>query len=261
MQTFRFTLISLVYALALFLGMLLFLELGRRFGVRQVEKRGPAARAGVGVVDGAVYALLALLLGFTFSGATTRYDQRRQLIVQEVSAISTAWARLDVLPEDRRETIRAGLRRYVDAVLGSYTKPAGSPEAAREGAAAVRAQADVWASAVAACLAPGGEPARMLVLPALNEMFDVVERERLARRIHPPIVIYVMLGVAALAAALFAGYSMASGTTRNWMFIIGIAATISITAYVIFELEHPRLGWVRVDAMDEALVELRETMD
>src|SRR5207237_339934 len=107
---------------------------------------------------------------------------------------------------------------------------------------------------------PAGDPARMLLLPALNDLFGAVERERAARRIHPPVLIFAMLGVAALASALFAGYGLASGATRPLLYMIGIAAAISIATYVILELEYPRLGLVRVNAMDRALTELRATM-
>lgn len=54
-----FVLVSAAIAIALFLGMLVFLEIGRRLAVRRVVKRGASASAGVGVVDGAVYGLLA----------------------------------------------------------------------------------------------------------------------------------------------------------------------------------------------------------
>lgn len=123
-----------------------------------------------------------------------------------------------------------------------------------------RAVEDVWTHAVAACLIPNGEPVRILVLPALNDMFGVVETERLARRIHPPNLIFVMLGLTAFAAALFAGYGIASKSTRNWLYMIGVAATISVAVYVIIELEYPRLGLVRIDDMDRALAELRAAM-
>lgn len=261
MQNVFVALITLGVAVGLFLAMLVFLELGRRLGVRQARLLGPAARTGVGVVDSAVYAVLALLLGFTFNGATARFDYRRDLIAQEVSTISTAWSRIDALPPEPQPGIRLGLQRYVDALLASYALPAGSPEGERERATAMRWQDKIWSRALAACLAENGEKARMLLLPALNEMFDVVERERLARRMHPPLVIYAMLVLAALAASLFAGYSMANGKTRNWLYIIGVAATISVVTYVIIELEHPRLGVVRVDAFDQALKELRATMN
>jgi hypothetical protein len=101
----------------------------------------------------------------------------------------------------------------------------------------------------------------MLLLPSLNELFGAVEKERMARRMHPPPVIFAMLGIAALAAALFAGYGLASSTTRSWIYMVGIAATVAIAVYVILELEYPRLGLARVTDMDQTLVELRATME
>jgi hypothetical protein len=259
----RFTFFAMILALCLFLGMLLFLELGRRFGVRQAAKRGSAARVGVGVVDSAVYAVLSLLLGFTFAGATGRFDHRRELVAREVGTMGIAWSRIDALPAQSETAIRDRFRRYVDVLIASYSdlKPIGSAADLHQRAAISAAQNDLWTRAMTACLAPGGEPARMLLLPALNEMFEAVNRERLARRMHPPGVIWIMLGVAALAASLFAGYSMATGATRNWLYTIGIAATISVVTFVIIDLEYPRLGLVRVDAMDRALVEVRAAMD
>jgi hypothetical protein len=257
----RFALIELSVAAGLFFGMLLFLELGRRLGVRQVERRGTGARAGVGVVDSAVYSLLGLLIGFSFSGAAGRFDWRRGLIVQEVNAIGTAWLRIDALPAEPQLVIRDSFRRYLDALLAQYAEAPGSPEELRARAAVVRAENDVWARSLSASIDASGEKARMLLVPAVNEMFDAVQKEHLARQMHPPMVVYVMLGLTALAAAVFAGYGIASGTTRNWMHMIGLAATISIVSFVILELESPRLGWIRVDAADRALVELRETMN
>jgi hypothetical protein len=63
-----------------------------------------------------------------------------------------------------------------------------------------------------------------------------------------------------MAAALFAGYGVAAKSTHNWLFSIGVAATVSLATYVIVELEYPRLGLIRVSDMDRALVELRATM-
>jgi hypothetical protein len=83
----------------------------------------------------------------------------------------------------------------------------------------------------------------------------------MARRMHPPTLIWAMLGITALATGLFAGYGMAAGPMRNWIYIIGIAASVSIATYVIIELEYPRLGLFRVTAIDRALVELRATME
>jgi hypothetical protein len=72
------------------------IELGRRIRVRRREEK---FSSGLGVIDGAVFGLMALLFSFSFSGAVSRFDARRELIVQETNAISTAWLRVDLLPE------------------------------------------------------------------------------------------------------------------------------------------------------------------
>jgi hypothetical protein len=218
---------------------------------------GDAARTGVGVVDSAVYAVLALLLGFMFNGAMSRFDTRRQLIVQEASAMSTAWQRIDALPSPAQPVIRAAFTRYVDAIIGIHVTEPGSARFQTHWADMAPAQNDLWTRSVTASLADaGGEKARMLLLPSLNEAFDAVDAELQATRNHPPQIIYAMLLVAAFAAAMFAGYSMANRGARNWLFTIGIAATIAIVMYVVIQLEFPRLGVVNVAVIDRPLLEL-----
>lgn len=252
----RFALISAAAAIALFLAMMFCLQLGRDIGLMQTERVVSDSRTGVAMIDGVVSAILALLLGFVFSGAMARFDQRRQLIVQQVNAIRSAWHRVDSLPVDKQSDIRDEFRRFMVALAASYEHPAGADPAA----AIVRAREEVWSRSIAACLAPDGERARMLVLPSLDAMFAAVEHERLARRMHPPAVIYVMLVLASLISALLAGYTGASVATHNWLLHVAAAAIVSLVIYVIVQIEYPRLGLVRVDTFDRALIELRATM-
>ena len=258
----RLTLVALAFAGGLFAGLLLFQELGRRIGVRELE-RNPAGRGGAGVVEGAVFGLLALLIGFTFSSAATRFDGRRQLIVQEVNAIGTAWLRIDLLPEASQPAIRDGFRRYLDARLAAYGKFPDMSAANVEFANATRAQQDIWARVVAASaasVAPDGDRVRVLIIPALNDMFDIAQARLLAMQMHPHPVIWVMLATMALAGALLAGYGMANGQARNWVYMIGFAGTIAVASYVIMDLEFPRLGLIRVNSFDQALVDVRASM-
>ena len=240
--------------------MLLFLEIGRRLGVRHIA-RGTEARAGIGVVEGAVYGLLALLVGFMFSGAADRFERRRQIIADQEHAASTAWLRVSLLPANQQPAVRAGFRRYIDELIAFYGAPSNGNVLLTTPPTLQHAESDLWSTAVAACTTSTGEHARVLLLPALNEMFDEVDMERMARRIHPPIIIFLMLGVAAMATALFAGYAMAGGPKRNWVYTLGIAATVSAAAYVIIELEYPRVGLIRVDSMDQVLREFRASLD
>ncbi|HEY5866855.1 MAG TPA: DUF4239 domain-containing protein, partial [Candidatus Tectomicrobia bacterium] len=105
------------FALSLSLGMLLCLAIGRWIGVRRMRQVTADARQGIGAIEGAVFGLMGLLIAFTFSGATSRFDTRRQLIVEEANAIGTAYLRLDLLPAAAQPALRELFRRYVDARL------------------------------------------------------------------------------------------------------------------------------------------------
>jgi hypothetical protein len=254
-------LVAALLAIGLFVGILILLEVGRRIGGRRLARDPEGARAGTGAVEGAIFALVGLLIAFTFSGAASRFDTRRDLIVQETNAIGTAWLRLDLLPASVQPAIRDNFRQYVDARLEVYRKLPDVEASQAELAKATALQGQIWIQAVAAGRMDGAPPpATMLLLPALNEMIDITTTRTMATQMHPPIVIYGMLVGLALASAMLAGYGMAGGQTRNWLHILGFATVMAVAVYVIIDLEFPRLGLIRVDAFDQALVELRASM-
>src|SRR6185503_8225075 len=97
---------GLMFAGALFLAMPLLLETGRRLGIRRLAQEPQGAGQSFGVVEGAVFSLLGLLIAFTFSGAAARSDTRRELIIQEANNIGTAYLRLDLLPAAAQPALR-----------------------------------------------------------------------------------------------------------------------------------------------------------
>jgi len=162
------TLISALSALGLFAGMVLLLEIGRRLGRRRQAKEEAGARAGLGQVEGTVFALMGLLVAFTFSGAATRFDTRRQLIVQEANAIGTAWLRLDLLSASAQPELRELFRRYLDSRLTTYQKLPDLEAANAEATKANALQGEIGTRATAACRGVPS-PLRAQVIPALNE--------------------------------------------------------------------------------------------
>jgi hypothetical protein len=253
--------LAIAFAAGLFLGMLLLLEVGRRLGLRRLAKDTEGARAGMGAVEGAVFALLGLLIAFTFSGAAARFDTRRQLIVAEANNIGTAWLRLDLLPPSAQPALRELFRQYVDSRLTTYRILPDLAAAKRELDHSTQIQGEIWKQAVAACHTPEGQRSAMLVLVSLNQMFDIVTDRTVALITHPPAIIFVMLAVLALASSLLAGFGMAGGRRRSWIHIVCFAAIMAICAYVILDLEFPRAGLIRVDAVDRLLVDLRRSMN
>ena len=74
-------------------------------------------------------------------------------------------------------------------------------------------------------------------------------------------VLLVFVTATVLTSSLLAGYAMAGGKSRSWIHIIGFALIMATTVYVILDLEFPRVGFIRVNAADRVLIELRESMN
>ena len=257
----NFLTVVLLLCGVLFLGMLLAMEVGRRMGARRLVTDPGGARAGTGAVEGAVFALLGLLLAFTFSGAASRFDDRRHLVTEEANAIGTAWLRIDVLPAHAQPPLRHLFREYVDSRLATYRNVADVDATRAELVRDQELQREIWTQAVNAARDSGSQPAHMLLLPALNDMIDITTTRAMATQIHPPPIIFIMLSVLALAGATLVGYGMAEARTRNWLHSVGFAAVMAVAIYVILDIEYPRLGLIRVDAVDQVLMELRRSMD
>ena len=246
-------------AIGTFAGILVCLALGRWIGKRVLARNGVRAPS-VGSLEGAVFALLGLMIAFTFSGALSRYDSRRIQVVDEANAIGTAWLRLDMLPAATQPPLRDAMRSYVDARIATYGKLPDVAAAQKEVARSQQLQNAIWKQTLAATRTSDNRgPTEMLLVSALNQMFDISSARIAATQIHPPTIIYLMLIGLALASALLAGYQSASEVDPIHRF--GFATIIALTIYVIFEIEYPRLGLVQIDAIDQLLVAVRAGMN
>src|SRR6267142_2625914 len=164
---------AIPFAAAMFVGMLICLEVGRRIGRRHLA-RDPQLMSTHSAMDSAVFALYGLLLAFTFSGAPARLDARRQLIAQEANIIGTAYLRVDLLPADLQPAMRQQFRDYLDSRLETYRKFK-DIEADKAGLAkSAQLQQEIWSQAVAATRSGASHAeAGKLLLPALNEMINI----------------------------------------------------------------------------------------
>lgn len=255
------SLLAAAFALFLLLGVLALMETGRRFGKRRLAKEAEGARAGLGVVDGAVFSLLGLLLAFSFSGAATRFEGRRALILAEANAVGTAWLRLSLLPEDVQPALRGLLREYMDRRLAMYRLANDRKAAMEQMDRALVLQGKIWSAAVESFRTEAGQRAMVPVVSSLNEMFDIATTRIVAFQEHPPSIIFLMIGILSLISALLAGYGMAGSKQRSWLHMLGFSVVLSLTVYVILDLEYPRLGLIRIDAADQILMNVRKSME
>jgi hypothetical protein len=251
----------LLYAVLLLIGMLLMLELGRRLGVRRRPKESEGERGGLGTVEGAVFALFGLMVAFTFSGAASRFNEKRMLTAEEVNSIETAYLRLHLLSHQAQPALQELFRRYVDSRLETYRRLPNMVAAEMEMANSKKIQEDVWTEAVKATRLPDSHSsAGLLLLPALNNMIDISTTRTMALQLHPPRIIYALLFGLGLICSLLAGFRMSSGQHRSWLHILGFTVLTVIIVYVMLDVEYPRSGLIRLESADQLLANLRERM-
>ena len=250
-----------LFAVLLFLGMLILLETGRRVGVRRRSRESEGERGSLGTIEGAVFALFGLLMAFTFSGAASRFNEKRMLIAEEVNAVEVAYLRVELLAEEARPALRELFRKYVDSRLETYRRLPNMEAAGLEMAKSKNFQEEIWVDAVAATRLPGSHPAAgLLLLPAVNNMIDIATTRAMALQSHPPGVVYVLLFCLGLICSLLAGYRMSSGLHRSWLHILGFTVITVVIVYVALDVEYPRVGLFHLQSADQMLLELHERM-
>jgi hypothetical protein len=242
-------------AVALFIGLVVCLEIGYRLGVKR-GKTVPNAHEGFGAIEGAVFGLFGLLLSLTFFGAASRLDARRQLIIQEANAIETAYMRVDLLPSAEQPEVRRLFREYLDERV-RISEMSNEAVALQEMHKTAKIQQAIWAQAISAT--KEGLPGAPLLVPAVNQMIEIARVKAIAVQTHLPDLVFEFLFAAALLSSVVAGFGMARGH-RNWLSILLYSSVVALTMYVMLDMEYPRAGLIRIGAADLAMTTLRDSI-
>jgi hypothetical protein len=248
-------------ALALFTGMLCFTEVGRRLGRISMQRESEGPGGAFAVLEGGVFGLMGLLIALTFSTSASRLEERRQMIVDETNAIGTAWLRIALLPEAKQSAMRQVFKQYTDTRLAFFQDMADLKAATHALHRTNALQGEIWSQGVVACSETPSVAASTLFLPALNSMIDLTTTGTMLAKTHLPWLVRMVLVVSPLMCAFLAGIESAPRTRRVWMPAILFALLLSLTIYVILDLDYPRVGLIRIDPVDQALVELRTSME
>lgn len=237
------------------------IEIGFRFGRRN---RGPDvdddSKAHINATQASTLGILALLLAFTFSLSLQRFDTRSDAVVDEANAIGTAYLRLDLLTKAAQPRLREEFRRYADARIALYEQLLNFDAARSERQRGSDLRQQIWTDALAAVNESPDARQALLLVPALNEMIDLTSAREAALRTHVPPGVFVLLVLLALGCAFFAGLGTAKSRRPSRLHLFAFAGTLALTAYVVLNLEFPRAGFVRLDAVDALLAEVRASM-
>src|SRR6516165_1316858 len=201
-------------------------------------------------VQAATLTLLALIVGFTFSMAVTRYDQRKTLEEAEANAIGTEYLRTDLLPDDLGARTRDLLRQYLAQRIALYEETDG--DIAQDiNQRTAKLQNELWASVLPATTRQP-TPIVALVVAGMNDVINSQGYTQAAWWNRIPAGAWALMALMAISCNLLVGY----GERRKGSLILFVLPTImSIAFFLIADLDSPRGGTIRVHPQN-----LRATM-
>ncbi|HSQ56248.1 MAG TPA: hypothetical protein VLM40_10955 [Gemmata sp.] len=222
----------------------------RRARSEEEEKETP-----VGAMVGSILALFAFLLAFTFGMAASRFEARRETVLEEANAIGTAYLRTRLIPEPQRGESARLLREYVDVRLTAIQR--GELEAAIARSEEIHTL--LWAQAAQAADKDRG-PIMGLYIQSLNQMIDLhAKRLQVGLRNRIPETIWAGLGGIALLAMLSVGYQAGLAATRRSPAMLGVVVAFATVLTLIADLDRAYSGLITVS--QQSLVDLQKSIN
>ena len=214
-------------------------EFGWRLGIRT---EGHGASANISALEQSLLGLLALIIGFTFLMALTRFEARREAVLNEANAIGTTALRARLLPSPHREESLKLLREYAQIRIIPAGKSFAELPALVDRSNHI--QEALWQQVKALSVKDNSMVPTGLFIQALNEMIDN-QGKRLAalQNFIPHIVLLMLSGMAAVACG-FAGYASGLDPLRTRLPVYITAFLVCSVIFVILDLDRPNVGFI-----------------
>ena len=250
---------TLTIAVIIFILIIIFYLLGyylrRRANIKNPEK----SKADLGALNGTLLGLLALLLAFTFGMSNSRFDTRRQLIVEEANDIGTVILRTDMYPDSVRQLLRANLKEYVEARIAFGQVGMNQEKIVEYYLKADSIGKEVWSVTASYAKVDNITTRTSELVPALNAMIDITTTRRAAGEATIPDSIMYFLFILCFCSAFLLGYD--SKGKIDWIVLMGLAVMLSSTVFTIIDLDRPRSGLINMDRPTQKIIELREMFE
>jgi hypothetical protein len=227
-------------------------NLGAFFG-QSLRPLKEEEREDFGVVQAAILTLLGLLIGFTFSMAISRYDQRKNYEEAEANAIGTEYVRADLLPAADAARVRDLLRNYLEQRVLFYTNR-DERQLERINASTAQLQTELW-STVQARAASLPTPVVALAVSGMNDVLNSQGYTQSAWWNRIPVAAWGLMAAIAICCNLLIGYG-ARRMGRLLFLVLPLA--VSISFFLIADIDSPRQGLIRVQPQN--LVSLSQSL-
>lgn len=238
----------------LILSMILFIYLGILLAKRHARLNPPQKNLNQSfetqIIEGAVFALMGLLIAFSFASAKAKLDLRRVLVVQEENAIEAARLRIKLVPSNLQSEMMNYFNQYLDKRQKIYLKLPDVKSAKQDFEAVKDIQNKIWGLGIQACHESKEYSVCMLVLPSLNTMFEVTKTRYAYALINPPLILPFFLICIALLSSLLAGYKISGRSKGRFLFAVSYSTVVATTIYIIIDMEYPRYGLIPLNIVN-----------
>jgi hypothetical protein len=230
------------------------IEAGFRLGRWRHRRAEHERETSVGAIAAAILGLLAFLLAFTFGMAASRFETRRELVLDEANAIGTTYLRAALVPEPNRTAIRTLLREYVDLRLAGVESETAVTALERS----EKLQGRLWEQAVIVAK-KNPTPITGLFIQSLNEVIDLhAKRVTMGIRNRIPMPIWGALYFTAILAMVGVGYYEGLTSTTRSLATLVLVVTFSGVLWLLADLDRPQEGLIKVS--QQAMIDLRKSM-
>lgn len=212
-------------------------------------------KSSLGIVVSATLTLLGLIISFTFSMATTRYDQRKLYEEQEANAIGTEYVRADLLPDGQAGPVKELLRQYLDRRIQFYQVDYGSRLVGVD-AQSTALQGKLW-KAIQPAAAAQPTPVTALVVSGMNDVLNSQGYTQYEWWNRIPLSAWWLLIVIALFANLLVGYATKRSRSGNLLLLV-LPIIVSVSFFLVADIDSPRGGVIRIQPRN--LMSLSETL-
>jgi hypothetical protein len=229
-----------------------------RYAGKLWRKEEEEPRGGVNSLLAALFALFGFILAFTFGMSGNRYDNVRNITVQEANDIGTAVLRADLYPDSVRNAFRTDFKTYLEARIAYYENVADTILFYKAKEDAAKAAGALWSRVMQQSKLPNMLIPSNNMIPALNSMFDIATTRDVALKARVPDVIVYMLFILALASSFIAGFTSLAIRHKDWIVVAGFALLSSMIIYITLDLGRPLRGIIKSDVGEQAILDLRK---
>lgn len=233
---------ALYIVIILFLLMLISIWLGYKIGLKKTKTENKNSE-----ISSSLLGLLALILGFTFAMAGSRFENRKDNLIDEANCIGTALLRSDIYPDSLKNEFKKDFQSYINSRRDYYLLDNNEEKLKNSLKQSAIASEKLWSRATFYAKDKDYFIHSNMMLPALNAMFDSASKSNMVLNSKVPETIVYLLLCFSIIISFFIGYNSGLEKKINTKFVTGFCFLVCIVIFITLDLDRPRRGLITLE--------------